>query len=96
MADKPDSLQVTAGRDTAVALQLAAAGSPRCLLQSIPMQSVPPVFALQKAPSPRRVSMVTLSDPMWVICRIEVLVHSPFPALQQFWLCTPEAAGVLQ
>lgn len=79
-----------------VALQLTTVGSPRCLLQSIPMRSVPPVFAFQKSPSPCRVSVVTLSNPMWVICRIEVLMHIPFRAPQQFRLCTAEAAGVLQ
>lgn len=63
-ADKPHSPQVTPGSDMVVALQLTAVGRPRCLLQSIPMQSVPPVFAFQKSPSPRRVSVVTLSDPM--------------------------------
>lgn len=52
MADKANSPQVTPGRDTAVALQLTVVGSPQCLLQSIPMQSVLPVFAFQKTPEP--------------------------------------------
>lgn len=82
MADKPDSPQVTPGQDVVVALQLTAVGSPRCLLQSIPMRSVPPVFAFQKSPSPCRVSVVTLGEPMWVICRIEVAgaLSLPSPA----------------
>lgn len=78
----------------AVALELTAEGSPWWLLQSIPVRAVPPVFAFPKSPSPGRVSMVTPSDPMRALRSVPVPVLSPCRALQQFWLCTPEAAVV--
>lgn len=64
-------------------------------LQSLPMWSEPPVFAFQNSPSPGRVSVVTLSHPMGFVCRTEVLAHSPSPALQPLWGCTPEVAGMV-